>query len=80
MPEEDQIQLSDDQAADRSWWNLLLLIPVVAVVFPWLYNTETPALFGIPFFYWYQIACVALAVICTTAAYQMTRSRRSKDR
>lgn len=66
---------NDDRAADRSRWNLLLLIPAAAVLFPWIYNRELPALFGIPFFYWYQITCVVVAVVCTAAAYRMTRRR-----
>jgi hypothetical protein len=40
-----------------SW---LLLIPVIAVVFPEFYNFREPAVAGIPFFYWYQIAWVFL--------------------
>ncbi len=40
---------------------LLLLIPYFALCFPWLYARNAPELFGIPFFYWYQFAWVALS-------------------
>ena len=38
-----------------AWWNLLLLIPLIATLFPALYNKMEPELFGMPFFYWYQL-------------------------
>ena len=39
-----------------SWWNVLLLVPFIATLFPGLYNRMEPQLFGMPFFYWYQLA------------------------
>ena len=42
------------------WWKLLLLIPFVALLWVPFYNRIDPALFGIPFFYWYQFAWVFL--------------------
>jgi hypothetical protein len=38
-----------------AWWNLLLLVPFVATLFPGFYNRLDPPLFGMPFFYWYQL-------------------------
>jgi Protein of unknown function (DUF3311) len=35
---------------------LLLVIPFVALLWTPFYNRLQPTLFGIPFFYWYQIA------------------------
>ena len=37
---------------------LLLLLPFVGTLLPFLYNRAEPALFGMPFFYWYQLAWV----------------------
>jgi hypothetical protein len=42
------------------WWNLLLAIPFVALLWVPLYNRIEPAAFGIPFFYWYQFVWVIL--------------------
>jgi hypothetical protein len=42
------------------WWSLLLLIPFVALLWVPFYNRIEPALFGIPFFYWYQFVWVIL--------------------
>ena len=38
----------------------LLAVPYLALCFPQLYARATPALFGFPFFYWYQFLWVVL--------------------
>ena len=45
----------------RSRWTLLLALPYLALCFPQIYARSTPALWGFPFFYWYQFAWVILA-------------------
>ncbi len=42
----------------RSLWKLLLLLPYLGLCFPQIYARSTPALWGFPFFYWYQLAWV----------------------
>jgi hypothetical protein len=37
---------------------LLLVLPFVGTLLPWIYNRPEPPLFGMPFFYWYQLAWV----------------------
>jgi hypothetical protein len=59
---------------DRSPWYWLLLVPIVLLVYPPLYNSKDPELGGMPFFYWYQLAVVPVGVICTTVVYLKTRS------
>ena len=41
----------------------LLLIPLVALLYIPSYNHVEPMLFGIAFFYWYQLAWMPLAAI-----------------
>jgi hypothetical protein len=41
-------------------WLLLLLLPYIGLCFPQMYNRAEPALWGFPFFYWYQFAWVVL--------------------
>ena len=41
-------------------WNLLLLIPFIALLWVPFYNFVEPALWGVPFFYWYQFLWVIL--------------------
>jgi hypothetical protein len=45
----------------RSGWVLLLILPYLALCFPQVYAHSTPALWGFPFFYWYQFAWVIIA-------------------
>jgi hypothetical protein len=49
---------------------VLLAIPYLALCFPQLYARETPALFGFPFFYWYQFAWVVLTSILLSLVYR----------
>lgn len=55
-------------------WNLLLILPFIVLLTP-IYNRETPALFGMPFFYWFQFALIALGVASTIVVYRMTRKK-----
>ncbi|HEX5273914.1 MAG TPA: DUF3311 domain-containing protein [Candidatus Rubrimentiphilum sp.] len=53
----------------------LLLIPFAATLVPPLYARSSPALFGFPFFYWYQIAWIVLAAAIVWIVYAATRER-----
>jgi hypothetical protein len=55
----------------------LLLIPFLGVLFPWIFNTDSPELFGIPFFWWYQMAWVPVSAILTVLVYRSTTQRGS---
>ena len=54
---------------ERRWFLLLLIIPFLALLWPPLYNTYDPSLFGIPFFYWYQMAWIILTALLTMIVY-----------
>ncbi len=62
------------QRSDHSRWNWLLLLPLLATLFPPLYNEIDPRLFDIPFFYWYQLAAIGVSVLVTLVVYTRTRS------
>ena len=49
---------------------LFLLIAVVALWVP-MYNRIEPALFGIPFFYWFQTVWILAAAGATAIAYRL---------
>jgi uncharacterized protein DUF3311 len=56
---------------------VLLLIPLVALALVPTYSSETPKLWGFPFFYWYQLLWVIITPIFTWAAYVLiSRARR----
>jgi hypothetical protein len=52
---------------------VLLAIPCVATLLPWIYNDRDPQLFDIPFFYWYQLLWIPLSVLCTLTVYRLTK-------
>ena len=53
-------------------WNLLLLLPFLMLITPWI-NADQPRLFGMPFFYWIQFAFVPVGVLAVAAVYVKTR-------
>jgi len=56
--------------------NLLLLLPLIGVLIPPLFNRRDPELFGFPFFYWYQLLWVPISVLCTLIVYRATKGTR----
>ena len=59
-------------------WYWLLILPFFGTFFPWIYNTNDPELFGMPFFYWYQMAWVPISVIITVIVYRATTKRSAR--
>jgi hypothetical protein len=53
-------------------WNLLLIVPFVVLLTP-IYNSTSPGLFGMPFFYWFQFLIIGVGVLSTITVYRMTR-------
>jgi hypothetical protein len=61
---------------NRKWrWYLLLLLPFAGTLFPGFYNRAEPALFGLPFFYWYQALWVLLTPLMMGVVVIATRER-----
>ncbi len=60
-------------ASKRSRWQWLLILPFVGLLFPVLYAHAEPALWGVPFFYWYQFAWVIASAIITGFVFAVTR-------
>lgn len=61
--------VSRPQRRGRSWLLLLLIIPFIALLWPPFYNSHDPVLFGIPFFYWYQLMWIIITAIITAVVY-----------
>ena len=66
--------------SDHSPWNYLLLVPIIVPLLTFLYNRETPRLFGIPFFFWFQMLLAPLAVIASVSAFYLARRMRRTRR
>lgn len=54
-----------------SYW--LLLLPFAATLAPPLYARALPRLFGMPFFYWYQIVQIIVSATIVGIVYVLTR-------
>ena len=55
------------------WWNLLLALPLLMLVTS-IFDKDRPRLFGLPFFYWYQLAFVFVGVACVSIVYAATKT------
>ena len=64
---------SGPPGARESRWTWLLLIPLLGTLIPPIYNIRDPELFGVPFFYWYQMVWIPLSVLITLFVYRATR-------
>lgn len=53
-----------------AWWNLLLLLPLLLLI-PGLYDSDQPRLFGMPAFYWVQLAFVLVSVFSAWVVVHM---------
>lgn len=51
----------------------LLVIPYIGLLWPPFYNVREPAMFGFPFFYWYQLIWVPITATLTWIVYRSTR-------
>jgi hypothetical protein len=54
------------------FYHLLLLLPFTTLWVPF-YNRATPALAGIPFFYWAQMAWIVVTVALLFVVYRLDR-------
>jgi hypothetical protein len=58
-------------------WGLISLVLLPAVVIPLLvplYDSEDPTLLGFPFYFWFQLALIPLAVALTVVAYYLAKA------
>ncbi len=59
-------------ASRRHWW---LLVPVVLPLLTPLYNRVEPRLFGMPFFYWFQLGLAAVSTVVISVVHLTRRAR-----
>ena len=60
-------------------WQLLLVVPFIATLWVPFYNSLEPRFLGIPYFYTYQFAWIAISVVLTAVVYFATRSGRGPE-
>lgn len=59
--------------------HLLLLPPYVAILWVGSYDRLTPALWGIPFFYWYQLLWIPIGALLLYPIYRAEERDAAKD-
>ena len=64
------------------WWlvGILLLIPIVMPLLVNMYAKESPELFGVPFFFWYQFMWIPLAAGLSYTAFRVVSRQEARDR
>jgi hypothetical protein len=67
-------QANSRPARRRGRGVLLLALPYLGLCFPQLYARATPALWGFPFFYWYQFAWVIVTSALLGVVYYKRRT------
>ena len=58
-------------------WTLIVVLLAPAVVLPLLvplYDSEDPTLLGFPFYFWFQLALIPVAVVLTVIAYYLAKA------
>jgi Protein of unknown function (DUF3311) len=55
------------------WARALLLVPYIAMLWVGSYNSAEPMVAGIPFFYWYQLAWIAVSAVMIGFVYWLER-------
>jgi len=71
----------DEPKKSRAYlWQLLLVVPFVATLWVPFYNRLEPRMWGIPYFYVYQFAWIAISVAITAVVYFATRDKGSDAR
>jgi hypothetical protein len=55
-----------------SWWYVLLVLQFIPALWVPFYNSVEPIVFGMPFFYWFQLALVFVSAAVTAVVYWAT--------
>jgi len=64
---------TSESARPARGWYLLLLVPFIAILWVPFYASGEPAVFGIPYFYWYQFVWILISAVFTAIVYFVTR-------
>ncbi len=68
----------NDASGTGKRWLWLLVLPWIGVLLVPVYNIDNPRLFGLPFFYWYQLLWVLISAVLTAIVYFKTKPAKRK--
>ncbi len=58
----------------------LLAVGIVVPLLVFVYDSETPALFGFPFYYWFQFLMIPIVSLLTFTAFRLSQKATAADR
>ena len=67
----------------KSTWVIVGVLLAVGAIVPllvWLYDSESPALGGFPFFYWFQFLLIPIVSALTYVAFKLSEGATERDR
>jgi uncharacterized membrane protein len=67
----------------RTTWvvvGVLLAIGIVVPLLVFLYDSVTPALWGFPFYYWFQFAMIPVVSLLTFIAFRLSEVATRRER
>ncbi|HET6652115.1 MAG TPA: DUF3311 domain-containing protein [Nocardioides sp.] len=67
----------------KSTWVIVGVLLAVGAIVPllvWLYDSESPALGGFPFFYWFQFLLIPIVSALTYVAFKLSETATERDR
>ena len=70
------------RTSSRGRWILICVLLTPPVVLPLLvgiYDRPDPTLFGFPFYFWFQLALIPVAVVLTVTAYYLAKEAERRD-
>jgi uncharacterized membrane protein YhaH (DUF805 family) len=71
---------TDRASSKRGWCYLLLLVPFVTLSAVPLFNHVEPRLFGLPFFWWFQLMWIPLSAVLTAIVYFVAERNSSNGK
>jgi Protein of unknown function (DUF3311) len=75
---EGPVSLNRSLPTRRHGLQWLLVLPIIPPLLVPLYNRLEPRLFGVPFFYWFQLASILFTMAIVGLVYQLTKGRRPR--
>jgi len=64
-------------------WEVVAVLLAVAIVVPllvFLYDSESPTLFGFPFYYWFQFLMIPVVSALTYVAFRISAAATRRER
>ncbi|MDO8288341.1 MAG: DUF3311 domain-containing protein [Parvibaculum sp.] len=78
MPDKKKTDQKPKGGLKRRWLIPLIFLPFFAALWVPSYNKLEPALGGVPFFYWYQMAWIGISAVLTIFVYFATNNEEEE--